>query len=160
MANHVYWRIGSGPVDEHLLELPASRRFEIVDDEPTPASPVAVVGEHDFTTFRQTGNRRIDTFYIAEPGATWRIGSAAEGVELRFVSSDAGAGVYTGDFDPVPRRGICLEFGGWPGAERRADFPSPVLRPAQTYEATWAVRATIRGWFASTACRRIGPLPA
>lgn len=141
LANHVYWRIGSGPVDDHHLELPGSRRLDIVDDEPTAASPVAVEGEYSFTAAQPIGRRRIDTFYIADPGATWRILSLAEGLDLSFVSSDTGAGVYTGDVDPVPRRGICLEFGGWPGAERRPDFPSPILRPGQTYAATWTMRA-------------------
>lgn len=140
MANHVYWRIGLTPVDEHRLGLPAARRFVIVGDEPTSASPVAVEGEHDFRTPRQVGNQRIDTYYVAEPGARWRIGSAAEGLELRFTSSDDGAGVYTGDFDPVPRRGLCLEFGGWPGAERRTDFPSPILLPGEPYAAMWSVQ--------------------
>jgi aldose 1-epimerase len=140
MGNHVYWRIGSGPIDDLDLGLPAARRFEILDEVPTPESPIAVTGEHDFRLHRRIGDQGIDNYYIAEPGVPWLIRSAAEGLTLHFTSSEDGAGIYTGNHDRVRRRGVCLEFGGWPGAERRTDFPSPVLRPGEAYSSSWSLR--------------------
>jgi aldose 1-epimerase len=139
MSNHVYWRIGSTPIERLHLGLPAAWRLELVDEVPTLASPIVVKGEHDFQMPRQIGDQEIDTFYIAKPGALWLIGSTAEKVAMQFTSSDAGAGVYTGDHDRVRRRGVCLEFGGWPGAERRPDFPSPVVRQGEVYQASWSL---------------------
>lgn len=144
LANHVYWRVGDEPLAEHEVRLPASRRLDIVDGVPTADSPVPVAGTlHDLSIRRPVSDLAIDAYYIFDdPGAACEIHAPGHGVTLRLTSGSPGVGVYTGDHDPTPRRGICLEFGGWPGAERRRDFPSPIVRPGQLYAEHWSLRVT------------------
>ncbi|MEH0971957.1 hypothetical protein V6U77_12565 [Micromonospora sp. CPCC 205546] len=146
LANHVYWRVDDEPIDAHELLLPAGRRLEIVDDVPSPDSPVPVAGtESDFRTRRVLGTQAVDAYFVLDgPSRACELAVPHRGIALTLSTTASGVGVYTGDHDPVARRGICLEFGGWPGAERRADFPSPVLRPGEVYEEGWELRVTGR----------------
>lgn len=141
LANHIYWRIGDERIDDHELVLPAGRRLDIVDDLPSAESPVPVSGPDDFRSAQRLEDRRIDAFYIAETvDAVWRLAAPRLGLALELTSTELGAGVYTGDRDPVLRRGICCQFGPWPGSERRLDFPSPIVRPGAPYRASWRLR--------------------
>ncbi|HTX63151.1 MAG TPA: hypothetical protein VMD28_05905, partial [Acidimicrobiales bacterium] len=141
LANHVYWRIGDVPVEHHELLLPADRRVEIVGDQPTTRSPIPVSGQDDFRSARVLGDQRVDAFYVGGGvGAVWRIAAPGAGIALELTSPEGGAGIYTGDRDPVPRQGICCQFGPWPGAEHRLDFPSPIVRPAAPYLSSWSLK--------------------
>ncbi len=140
LANHVYWRIGEVPVGEHQLLLPAARRLDIVGDLPTTRSPIAVSGLDDFRSARRLGDQSVDAFYVGGgDAAVWRIAAPDVGIALELKSRESGAGIYTGDRDPVPRRGICCQFGPWPAAEHRPDFPSPIVRPGSPYLSSWSL---------------------
>lgn len=141
LANHVYWRVGGVPVDHHALLLPADRRLEMVGDQPTDRSPIPVSGKDDFRYPRMLGHQQVDAFYIGGGvGAVWAIAAPQLEIALELMSTAGGAGIYTGDHDPVPRRGICCQFGPWPGAEHRRDFPSPIVRPAAPYLSSWRMK--------------------
>jgi len=142
LANHVYWRIGAAAIDELELRVPATERLAITDDVVAP-DPVTVTGGPDDLSQRgRVGSRALDDFYLVAAGDVCELRDPLTGLTLALSSTATGAGVYTGDFDPVPRRGICLEFGGWPGATTRPDFPNPLLHPGEEYLEAWTLRVS------------------
>ena len=168
LTNHCYWNLdgaGSGPVDEHVLEVPASRYLPVredlvptgevapVDDTPFDLRPGVRVGDAlapEDEQLRRAGG--IDHCFVVD-GSGERVVARLTGASGRWleVRSDLpGLQVYTGahfdgsqtglDGRPIgPRAGVALETEGLPDAPNHPEFPSVMLRPGEEYRTrtTW-----------------------
>lgn len=79
----------------------------------------------------------------------------AGGVRMECETTQPGVQLYTANFLDVPRgkggaaygvhSALCLETQGWPDAIHHPDFPSPILRPGETYHHLTVYRFSIVG---------------
>jgi aldose 1-epimerase len=173
LTNHTYFNLGGAggfPVDDHLLSVNASGYLP-VDDASIPHGRVdPVVGTpFDLTTAAMLGPRvraaheqtstvrGIDHAFVLDGSGlrpVARLEHPASGRALDISTDRPSLQVYTGnmlDGSLVGRGqrflrqgdGIALETQGYPDAPNRPEFPSPVLRPGETYRARtrWTVTA-------------------
>lgn len=163
VVSHPYFNLGSTTVEDHVLQIAASR-FVNVDAEaiPLPDAPQAVAGDLDL----REGKALIESYGSSDPQLTQFGGLdhcfVLDGAGLRPVASltcptagrrlmiqtdQAGLQVYGGMFlgeEPVTvgpdgaygnRAGVALETQNLPDAPNRPDFPSSVLRPGEVQRA-------------------------
>ncbi|WP_424184731.1 aldose epimerase family protein [Actinokineospora sp. G85] len=133
LTNHAFWNLaGTGTIDDHTLALATDLRLDADEDFiPVPGPPVPAPGARETTGL---SGRVIDGFFVMEPGS-WaaRLAHPATGRQMVMSTDAPGMGVYTGDFHPRPRAGICLEAGAFPDAPNRPDFPAALVRPGELY---------------------------
>jgi aldose 1-epimerase len=135
LTNHAFWNLaGTGTIGEHLLALNTDRWVAADEDFiPLPGPPRPVIG-WDPRTPAVLGDRVIDQFFtLDDPEWAAELTHPGTGRSLVISTGEPGIGVYTGDFHPTPRGGICLETGAFPDAPNRPDFPSARLDPGQEY---------------------------
>lgn len=171
VTNHTYFQLdgeGCGPVDDHVLQVPASG-FTPVAAGLLPTGEVRPV---DGTPFDLRRPRRVGDV-LASDDAQLRHGQgldhnlAVDGSGLRGAARLLGAGgrvlevltdqpglqVYTGaHFDDTvvglsgrtygPRAGIALEAQGFPDAPNHAGFHDTMLRPGAPFRSTTVWRLT------------------
>jgi len=167
LTNHTYWNLsGGGTVEDHVLELPASR-FVAVDAGliPTGLSPVDGT-PFDFRTPRRVGDRLRDPHeQLRHAGGydhAWvvdgsgmrraaRVHDPRSGRVLEVLTDQPGVQFYSGNFldGSVAGRGgramrqgdaLCLETQHLPDSPNQPDFPSTVLRPGERYETRTVLR--------------------
>jgi aldose 1-epimerase len=161
LSNHAYWNLaGHGAVEDHVLELPASR-FVAVDAEliPTGLSPVEGT-PMDFRTARRIGDRIRDPheqlrhargydhawvldgdgFRLAarvqDPGSGRVLEVRTDEPSVQFYSGNFLDGGVAGRGGRAMRQGdaLCLETQHLPDSPNQPGFPSTVLRPGERYE--------------------------
>jgi aldose 1-epimerase len=163
LTNHAYWNLdGGGTVEDHVLELPASR-FVAVDDRLIPTDIAPVDGTPmDFRTPRRIGDRLrspdeqlrhargYDHAWVldtdGDPGLRLaaRVSAPESGRVLEVLTDQPSVQFYSGNFldgSVVGRRGrmyrqsdgLCLETQHFPDSPNRPEFPSTVLRPGERY---------------------------
>ena len=155
LAHHSYWVLDdSGTILDHNLQIPADR-FTAVDNDliPTDITPVAGT-RFDFRTNRpiRDGSEQglIDHNFCFSPahgGLQDRaiLTSPRSGLSLSVRSTEPGLQVYDSAPMDVPvldidgrdlkaYAGLALEPQIWPDAINNPDWPSPVLRPGETYD--------------------------
>jgi aldose 1-epimerase len=135
LTNHAFWNLaGTGVIDDHRLAVNAAVLVPF-DDEltPLPGGPVPVAAL-DYRSARPIGGARLDNLFVLDdPAWAATLADPHSGRHMRVVTDQPGIGIYSGDFFPQPRAGICLEAGAWPDAPNRPDFPPVRLDPGQTY---------------------------
>ena len=156
MTNHSYFTLAEGSVAaDHWLEVAA--------DFYTPAHPNQIpTGEvlrvddtrFDFRALRQIGADYEVNFAVHGPrGAVQpvaRLIAPDRDLEMVVASDQPGLLFYTGAGLPPadgpggqkhgPSKGLCLEAAGFCNAINTRHFPSPVLRPGETYRNTCEYR--------------------
>lgn len=142
LTNHAYWNLsGSGTVDAHLLQVPASAYTPMVANIPTGCVQPVAGSLFDLTAPASLGERLAalgagyDDNYVlpAVPGVR-TAAVLTDGRHTLTLSTDApGLQVYTGDYLPLPRGGVALEAQNYPDSPHHAHFPSIVLRPGELY---------------------------
>lgn len=155
---------GSEPaVVDHLLELRCPRRLEL-DGRKIPTGRILPVEgtPFDFTQSRRIGETipeieggGYDHCFVL-PGANSRsrlvefavLLDPASGREMRVATTKPGVQIYTANHfrgNPYPKwGGICFETQYFPDSPNQPDFPSPLLRPGETYDHTTEFRFSTR----------------
>jgi aldose 1-epimerase len=173
LTGHGLWNLGgegSGPIDDHLLTLGATR-YTPVDRALVPTGEIASVHGTplDFTTATPLGARiesadeqlrRADGYdhnFVLErpPGRTLvlaaRLEDPASGRRLEISTTEPGLHLYTGNqLDgslvgkggrPYARRGgVALETQHFPDSVHHEHFPTTVLRPGTALTSTTIYR--------------------
>ena len=161
LAHHTYWNLAgpaAGDVLGHELLIQADQ-FTPVDEGLIPTGELKPVKGTplDFTTPTAIGARiaqvegGYDHNYVlrGEPGTlrlAARVVEPASGRVMELWTDQPGMQFYSGNFlDGSPGKGgvackkhygFCLESQTFPDSPNKPDFPSPVLRPGQTYTHT------------------------
>ena len=164
LTNHAYWNLdGAGTVEDHVLELPASR-FVAVDAGLIPTGTAPVEGTPmDFREPRRIGDRLraadeqlrhargydyawvLDDADDAGLRLMARVRGPRSGRVLEVHTDQPSVQFYSGNFldGGVAGRGgrayrqgdgLCLETQHLPDSPNQPDFPSTVLRPGERYE--------------------------
>ncbi|MEX6507391.1 aldose epimerase family protein [Jiella sp. M17.18] len=154
LSSHLYFNLaGAGPVTSHQLGL-AANHYLPIDDGTLPDGRILSV---DDTLFDYRAGRSLDerpqpldhNFCLAdtkagEPRLAARLASGQSRIAMELLTTEPGLQVYDGakldgTFRDLAGRpieafwGLALEPQGWPDAPNRANFPSAVLRPGETY---------------------------
>jgi len=119
------------------------------------STPVGARINADFEALKLGGG--YDHCWVLRPGQGVRLAAVlkdpASGRIMEVLTDQPGIQFYSGNFlngsavgkggvKYQLRRGLCLETEDFPDAPNRADFPSAVLRPGQTYHHTMICRFT------------------
>jgi aldose 1-epimerase len=163
LTNHSYFNLagaGAATVLDHELMVSA-KEYVPVDKDLIPTGKFeAVMGTiFDFTKLTRigerieklygTGAKGYDHCYVLpnhEPGVAVvaaKLRDPKSGRTLTVETDQPGVQVYTGNFlfgqkgkdgkEYKQRSAVCLETGGLPDAINQPSFPSPILRPGETY---------------------------
>ena len=163
LTNHTYFNLGGtdgGGVDEHLLSVQADEYLPVDARSIPEGPPETVVGTpFDLVTSAPLGPRvraghpqvsrvaGLDHAYVLNGRGVRtvaRLEHPASGRAMEVATDQPSLQVYTGNMldgtllgreGRLMRQGdgICLETQQYPDAPNRPEFPSPVLRPGQTF---------------------------
>ena len=157
MTNHSYFTLARGATA-------AQHWMEVASDLYTPAAPNQIpTGEvlsstgtkYDFNSLRRIGEDYEINFVLRGPRGSRRVArliSPHRDLEMVVKTDQPGLLFYTGAGLPEadglggqmhgPGLGLCLEAAGFADSVNRPHFPSPVLRPGETYRNTCEYRFT------------------
>ena len=164
ISQHNYYNLSgmNEKINDHRLTVNAER-FTPVDPEGIPSGEIKSVEgtPFDFREPRRIGsglgkeNHQLkygggyDHNFVMEEGLdpAAELVSPTSGVSLEIKTDRPGLQVYSGNYLREgltgkggvaygPRFGLCLEPGNFPNAPNQENFPNPVIRPGEPYEAT------------------------
>lgn len=150
VGQHPYLTVGTDPVDDAVLTLPA-RKWLPADDRGMPAAAEPVAGSRfDFRTPRAVGAQHLDTAFAelerdSSGLAAVRLAhpSGSHGTDLWLGEGVEFVQVYTGDTLPEParRKGIAVEPMSCPADAFRSRAGLVELEPGAEHAFRWGLRA-------------------
>jgi aldose 1-epimerase len=167
LAHHSYFALEPGAaVRDHLLEVAASR-YTPVDADLLPTGEIAPVEGtvYDFRAPRRVGSAApLDLNFALDRAAgagadllrAARVFAPATGLALEVWTTAPALQVYDGGYlaadgppgldgaRPFPNAGLCLEPQLFPDGPSHPAFPSPVLRPGETFRQVTEYRLSAR----------------
>ena len=146
---HPYLLAGPAPLDEWILELPATEFLEVSPDRLLPQGLRRVDRhEFDFRRPRRLGPLKIDhafTGILGEPDGSARVrvlDPCGTGVELEWGAEWPWVQVYTADKPAGPDRlGLAVEPMTSPPDAFNSGTDLLHLQPGASHSATWTIRA-------------------
>jgi aldose 1-epimerase len=175
LTSHVYWNLcgeGTGSVDDHLLQVAASRYLP-VDSDLIPTGELASVGGTPLDLRRPTpiGDRirepsdqlvaacGFDHHFVLDRrddplSKAAALHDPASGRTLEVTTTEPGIQVYSGNYlqgslagtrGRLYRQGdgIALETQHCPDSPNRPEFPPTVLRPGEVFSSTTVYRLSV-----------------
>lgn len=153
LAQHSYYNLsGAQTVEDHVFQVPASRRTAL-DDAFVATGALVDVAPYDARTPRRVGTQPLDLNYCLDPrpadepagrvsagGLALTLHTDQPGLQVynAFNMTDVGApglgGRHYGAF-----AGLALEAQHWPNAVHHPHFPSVIARPGAPYRQTTTV---------------------
>lgn len=155
LAHHTYWNLaGQGTILDHVLTLDADRYAPVDATLITTGELAEVAGTpFDFRRPKRIGDDldRVPggfdhNFVVRGSGLrrAARLEDPASGRSMEVLATEPGIQFYTGNFldgtaigkagAGYPKHaGLCLETQKFPDAVNKPGWPSPVLRPGETY---------------------------
>jgi aldose 1-epimerase len=146
LAQHNYYNLsGAARIDDHVLEVAATRHTPLAEDMAPTGQVVTNVPMLDFIKGRTVGDQALDLNYVIADARTTHPRPAASlsagDIKLVIETTEPGLQVYTAEHLPHwPRAGICLEAQLWPDAPNHPGFPNAILRPGEVYHQQTHVR--------------------
>lgn len=151
LTAHPYFRLSGTTAEDHVLTVPASRYLPVTDEGVPTGEQAAVTGTaYDLRRGRSVSSLVEDVggldhcFLVQGSGLREVARLEAGGLAMTLVSDQPGLQVFTGGAfcdDPFPRwAGVALEPQLPPDAVHHPQWPSPVLRPGETYSWRSVVR--------------------
>lgn len=160
LTNHAYWNLagaGSGDILGHILTLQADAYLP-ADEQKVPTGEIRSVrgtvmdftepqpigrrikdveGEnydHCYVVRRQPGESLVPAARVVHPqsGRVLEVWTTKPGVQF-FTAKFLNGQLSGGGRSYGPYSGFCLETQHFPDSPNRASFPSPILRPHETY---------------------------
>ncbi|MDV7145979.1 aldose epimerase family protein [Tropicimonas sp. TH_r6] len=149
MTNHSYFTLLEGATAaEHFLEVASELHTPAQSNQIPTGEVLSSVGTpYDFREERQIGRDYEINFVLRGPRGSARpvarLISPHRDLEMTVITDQPGLLFYTGAGLPEargpdgqmhgPSLGLCLEAAGFADSVNRPHFPSPVLRPGETY---------------------------
>ena len=173
LAHHTYWNLagqGSGPVLGQEMQLFCDR-YTPGDDTLVPKGTIEPVAgtPYDFTKpkkigqdLEKTGGKPTgyDTNFVVNGKAgelrpAARVVDPGSGRVMELLTTEPGVQFYTGNFLDgsvkgkggavyMKHAGFCLETQKYPDAIHHPDWPSPILRPGETYRHVMVHRFSVQ----------------
>ncbi len=142
LTNHSYWRLGPGETWDGTRLRIAADSYLPTDATAAPTGAIASVDETPMD-FRHGATPRpgappLDHNFCLSNArqplrdVAWLTGPSAE---LAMATTEPGLQVYDARAESPAYHALALEAQGWPDAPNRADFPSVVTRPGESYAA-------------------------
>lgn len=148
-AFHGYWSLDGKPdLTEHRLCIDADRFLAVDEDMIPTGEPTPVAGTAFDYREPRTPDRALDhNFCLSDRRGQMRHACTLEAGDLRLdiETTEPGLQVYTGrkiatapfaghsGYPYCANAGIALEPQLWPDAPNHPSYPSPILRPGETY---------------------------
>ncbi|MFS4418287.1 aldose epimerase family protein [Maribacter sp. 2307ULW6-5] len=133
LTNHSYFKLDDAPyLEDCELQLNCPHFLELNEQLLPTGKTLPVRGEPlDFLLSKPIGRQEFNTVFIKDMGSekVAELRSKKSGISMKVYTNQPAVVLYT----PPDFPAICFETQNYPDAPNHRHFPSPVLRPGESY---------------------------